>query len=368
MSQRSYQTKRPYSEVDSENDSPTRASQRSRRPTAKLQQSILEFGRRPSSQSLLRRVTARSPTPQSIEPSTQEPSTREQTPESLSEAVQKEKVRKKKPRKNQISAHRRVEIEVDLTRLDGEYRERLRSKSAFGSAPISWIYLHGIELEKRGEKGWNKQWLCKHCYDSGTVKIFAADSTWSPSRHLEGTHGIYSPGTPRPAALDRLDSYLEEVHPLRAERWRVDFLNWIVHDNITFEQAASQHLRKVILGGGSDVARLLPCARTVRSWLITTYNERISDVKKSLAGARSRINLSFDAWSSPNHRSLLGIVAHWIDEQCMLKTALLGLPPLEGHHGHEIADAVLPVIKTFAIENKLGAFQTDNASNNDTAL
>lgn len=46
----------------------------------------------------------------------------------------------------------------------------------------------------------------------------------------------------------------------------------------------------------------------------------------------------------------------------------MGLRPLEGHHGHEIADAVLPVIKTFEIEDKLGAFQMDNASNNDTAL
>jgi hypothetical protein len=61
-------------------------------------------------------------------------------------------------------------------------------------------------------------------------------------------------------------------------------------------------------------------------------------------------------------------VAHWIDGDCNPKTALLGLPPLEGHHGHQIAEVVLPVIKTFEIEGKLGAFQTDNASNNDTAL
>jgi hypothetical protein len=44
------------------------------------------------------------------------------------------------------------------------------------------------------------------------------------------------------------------------------------------------------------------------------------------------------------------------------------LRPLEGHYGHQIADEVLPVIKSFRIEGQLGAFQTDNASNNDTAL
>jgi hypothetical protein len=41
---------------------------------------------------------------------------------------------------------------------------------------------------------------------------------------------------------------------------------------------------------------------------------------------------------------------------------------VEGHHGHEIADTVLPVIKLFEIEGNLGAFQMDNATNNDIAL
>jgi hypothetical protein len=54
-------------------------------------------------------------------------------------------------------------------------------------------------------------------------------------------------------------------HPLQAERWREDFVNWIAHDNISFGQAASPLPRKVILGGGSHTQHLLPCARTVRS-------------------------------------------------------------------------------------------------------
>jgi hypothetical protein len=58
---------------------------------------------------------------------------------------------------------------------------------------------------------------------------------------------------------------------------------------------------------------------------MTTYHKRITDVKKSLAGAHSRVNLSFDAWSLLNHVSLLGVVRHWIDEERKLKTALLAL-------------------------------------------
>jgi hypothetical protein len=168
--------------------------------------------------------------------------------------------------------------------------------------------------------------------------------------------------------MNSMNSYLEAQHPLQAERWRTDFMSWITHDDITWEQAASPYLHKVILNGGAHVKHLLPCARTVRSWVMGTYHERIRDVKEALSKARSRINLSFDAWSSPNHLSLLGIVAHWIDEKCELKTALLALRSVEGHHGYQAAEVIVPVIKSFGIENNVGAFQMDNASNNDTAM
>ena len=107
-----------------------------------------------------------------------------------------------------------------------------------------------------------------------------------------------------------MDDYLEGVHPLQAEQWRADFIDWIAHDDITFEQAASIRLRKVILGGGRHLQHLLPSARTVRSWLANTYHERFEDVKKCLASSYSKINLSFDGWSSPNRLSLLGVVSH----------------------------------------------------------
>ena len=101
---------------------------------------------------------------------------------------------------------------------------------------------------------------------------------------------------------------------------------------------------------------------------MNTYHERVADVRSSLADSRSKINLSFDGWSSPNHRSLLGVVAHWIDRERKLKTALLAVRSLKGHTGNDIADALIPVIELFGIEDKLGAFQMDNATNNDTAL
>jgi len=214
MSQQRRQSKRPYSAIDSENDSPTMSSQRARRPTEKLQQSMLGFGRRPptprapASQSLLSNVTSiQSSSP---EQSTHAPSLDER-PRSTSPTVAK-----RRRLREEIFASRRTEFEVNLALLDGEYKHRLRGKRAVANARISWIYLHGRELEKRKGTKWNKYWLCKHCYERGIMKPLRADSTYSCSRHLESAHNIMPLGVIAPTS--QLDSYLEEVHPLAAER------------------------------------------------------------------------------------------------------------------------------------------------------
>jgi hypothetical protein len=116
------------------------------------------------------------------------------------------------------------------------------------------------------------------------------------------------------------------------------------------------------------VKDLLPSRNIVRTWLMNTYHERIEDVKASLAASRSRITLSMDSWLAPNDILLLGVVSHWIDQHCDLKTTLLGLCRLNAHDGSEIAQVLGSVITDYNIEDKIAAFQMDNVSNNDTAL
>jgi hypothetical protein len=142
-----------------------------------------------------------------------------------------------------------VFFEVDFDLIGREYSVRVRTHRSILQSRILWIYLHGIELEK----GRARYWLCKHCHDVGKSKVLSAISTAGCSRHLN-IHSIYPPGTLPPSVSNTtFDACLEGVHPLQAERWREDFINWVVHDNISFEQAASPLLRKVILGGGPSV-------------------------------------------------------------------------------------------------------------------
>jgi hypothetical protein len=75
-----------------------------------------------------------------------------------------------------------------------------------------------------------------------------------------------------------------------------------------------------------------------------------------LARSRSRIMLSFDAWSSPNYLSMLGVVAHWIDANRELKTGQLALKIVKGHHGVDMAAVIKEVVTTYGIRDKVGAF------------
>ncbi|KAM0708845.1 hypothetical protein Q7P35_005498 [Cladosporium inversicolor] len=185
------------------------------------------------------------------------------------------------------------------------------------NSKISWIYLHAIELEKKNEK----------------------------------------------------DSYLAEEHPLHAERWQTSFINWIVINDISFEAATDPTLHEIILHGGPSVRDLLPSRNTVRTWLMTTYKERLNDVQQSINNSRSKVVLSLDSWSAPNKLSLLEVVGHWLDKERNLKTALLVLRPLDGHAGTDIADVLRSVMATFSLTTaKVSAYQMDNATNNDTAL
>ena len=99
----------------------------------------------------------------------------------------------------------------------------------------------------------------------------------------------------------------------------------------------------------------------------TTHRENtISRLKSSL----TQVHFSIDIWSSPNHRSLLAIVAHFIDlVSRQLHKALLALQGLEGaHSGEAIAETFLQVIGSYGIHDKIGYFSLDNAYNNHTML
>ena len=165
--------------------------------------------------------------------------------------------------------------------------------------------------------------------------------------------------TPAPPAIN---------NEATAESFVDNFINWVVEENITFCQASSDRLRQLIANGRAKIAALIPSANTVRARIIKACNEQREEVKKHFSNAQGRVSLSWDMWTSSNDQSLLGVCAHWIDAAGKKQEALIALPKVRSHHGDDIAVVLHTVTELYGIGNKLGAFQGDNASNNDTTV
>jgi hypothetical protein len=68
-------------------------------------------------------------------------------------------------------------------------------------------------------------------------------------------------------------------------------------------------------------------------------------------------------------RAFCAITAHFCNAKGEFRTLLLGLPHQAGRHtGVNIAPTISAIVQTFRIEQKLGWFVCDNASNNDTCI
>jgi len=90
-------------------------------------------------------------------------------------------------------------------------------------------------------------------------------------------------------------------------------------------------------------------------------------IKKQLKLAKSKIHITGDLWSSRNHKSVLGIVAHYIDEHEKLTHQVLAVRELQGSYaGENQAQVITAVICGYEIEKELGFYIGDNDSRNDT--
>jgi len=114
---------------------------------------------------------------------------------------------------------------------------------------------------------------------------------------------------------------------------------------------------------------LLRSSTTITNWILDTFRIAKAQLIVLLSKVPYKIHFSFDLWTSPNHRSFLALVAHWVSSEGNLIAATLGFQRLQGpHSGANQADLISKMLLSYQLTGKLGYFTMDNASNNDTAL
>ena len=145
--------------------------------------------------------------------------------------------------------------------------------------------------------------------------------------------------------------------------------DWIIHDNISFNQLESKRLRRLFVYLQPCCKRVISSKPTVSRTVATLYDKCLGAVTKTLKGALTKISLSFDLWTSNNKLAVLGLCAHFININGQPVTSLLALPRQKGRHtGLAIADSVSAIISEYNLTDKIGWFTTDNASANQRCM
>lgn len=108
---------------------------------------------------------------------------------------------------------------------------------------------------------------------------------------------------------------------------------------------------------------------TVKADIDQYFEIAKATIKECLSLARSRIHISYDLWTSLNHKAMIAIVVHWTGEDYEVKTALLAVREVHGKHtGENIANVVYPVMKEYDIHTRFGYYIRDSATNNDKSF
>jgi hypothetical protein len=253
----------------------------------------------------------------------------------------------------------------------------------------SGIWRQGYRLyQEASGRYW---WLCRRCHLTGRTKkgsldevLYIADKATSTAiAHLKSYHNIDKNGESLQKKRAKvIDDYYNQGgyneatavdNTLAASFDNSDFkaalYNWIITNNISFYHLESPALRGLLTYLEPRASKHIPGADTVSRTIALLYDKAIGTVTESLRSAITKINFSFDLWTSKNKLALLGLCAHFINSDGEPITTLLALPRQKGRHsGFNIAETVNEIIASYGLQQRLGYFTTDNASSNETCL
>ena len=225
--------------------------------------------------------------------------------------------------------------------------------------------------------------MCKACYDNPNNRhnAYNYDGTSHLHKHLARAHLIDVdtgqstvedlPANPFTAAQStpRVAGSSAEPNqtPWQEKQLQDALVDWAIARDLSFLDVTSPATRGLITWNRAALLKALPNSVTTLSGYIKKRLEaRKSELTSLLEAAQSKISISFDMWTSNNHHSFLGIVAHFVDATYNQRDVLIAFRNLfSDHTGSAQALAVLDVIREYNFEPRLHCFVSDNARNND---
>lgn len=247
---------------------------------------------------------------------------------------------------------------------------------------VAWFY--GEELVKAAEMGtpYYYCYLCEEARSQQGLQLIN-NGTDPALTHLEEKHQINRKTGEKMAppsgdsGFDDTTSSIASAFRRGAEVFRGQFeqfkdllIRWMVCCHIAYFQLENVYFRELLFFLWPPLEKHLPrAANTIRQWVLDAWKKRKVELRKEMRAAHSRIHISFDLWTSSNHKAIVGIIAHFINASGKRRTEVIGLREIVGEHSAEnIGHQLLRLFIEYGITHLIGFFMCDNAEVNDKCV
>ena len=151
---------------------------------------------------------------------------------------------------------------------------------------------------------------------------------------------------------------------------RTLLLAWLLEDNLPLSTVTTPAFRRFLAGLSPTLSAFIPrSGSTVRRDLEAVVRNKMPEACSSIQRTISKIHLVFDAWSSPNRASVLGVVERYVNEQYKLHTHLLSLTEIpESHTGINLTERIFTITERFKTSKHIGFVVSDNANNMNSCI
>lgn len=242
------------------------------------------------------------------------------------------------------------------------------------------------------EENDRKKAKCKHC---STLISIAGGSNGNLTRHMKTKHAlipliverqpqiisdlnsvqsnqstsisdnIISSSSNVAESQQTMNQYIRRPPPIRkVEQIDKQVVKMVTKGHHALRIVQETEMRKLIELVSHCPGYQLPSRKTLSENLISRVHEEIkADVLKKVQ-AVSALSVSTDGWTSRNNEGFIAIVAHFVDEETKLQSALLGCINYDERHTSEnLCNLMKNVMAEWQISHKVAAVVSDNAAN-----
>jgi hypothetical protein len=198
------------------------------------------------------------------------------------------------------------------------------------------------------------------------LTVDSKKSTTSMSKHLDRIHHIYE----NKQSTGAITKFLEKgCHFKKLDRSSLtsSLARFFVGCNVPFYTVEDPHFHQLLRLCNPAIDEFICGKDTLSAFIRKTFRQGKQVLCDQLCALKSQISLTCDTWTSPSNQSVLGVTAHWIDEDFSLNSIILAARLVDGNHsGVSLANHLLEVLEDFDICDQIFCITSDNASNNRT--